>query len=101
MSQAPARTDRSADAHEHRHAASGSAAADSPVVAAPTPDASGDDPDHRQDPFDPRIEHRVQIRDRGPFVVAACEGCGWESYARRSRGLARREGHDHELLHPS
>jgi hypothetical protein len=57
-----------------------------------------DDPDSRTDLFDPRIRHKIQILDRGPFAVAVCSGCGWESFARRSRPLARREGRDHELL---
>lgn len=57
------------------------------------------DPDHRHDPFDPRVRHVVQVLERGPFVVATCVGCGWESFARRSRPLARSEGRDHELLH--
>jgi hypothetical protein len=57
-----------------------------------------DDPDRRPDLFDPRIDHKIQMLDRGPFAVAVCTGCGWESFARRSRPLARREGRDHELL---
>jgi hypothetical protein len=57
-----------------------------------------DDPDQHTDLFDPRIVHKIQILDRGPFAVAVCTGCGWESFARRSRPLARREGRDHELL---
>ena len=51
------------------------------------------------DPFDPRVRHVVQMVERGPFIVARCAGCGWESFARRSRPLARSEGRDHELLH--
>jgi hypothetical protein len=66
------------------------------LLPAATPPA---DPDHRHDPFDPRVRHVVQILERGPFVVATCTGCGWESFARRSRPLARSEGRDHELLH--
>jgi len=58
----------------------------------------GDDPDVRLDLFDPRIEHRVAIVERGPFAVAVCRGCGWESFARRSRPRARDEGRDHEVL---
>ena len=58
----------------------------------------GDDPDVRLDLFDPRIEHRVRLIERGPFAVAVCRGCGWESFARRSRPLAREEGLDHEAL---
>ncbi|MFI5100564.1 MAG: hypothetical protein ACHQE5_08625 [Actinomycetes bacterium] len=57
-----------------------------------------DDPDRRTDLFDPRISHKIHLLDRGPFAVAVCSGCGWESFARRSRPLARREGRDHELL---
>jgi hypothetical protein len=59
---------------------------------------AGDDPDLRLDLFDPRIEHRVHLMDRGPFAVAVCRGCGWESFARRSRPLARSEGRDHAVL---
>lgn len=51
--------------------------------------------------LDPRIEHRVVVEDRGPFTVSRCTGCGWESFARRSRRLARSEGRDHELLFAS
>jgi hypothetical protein len=47
----------------------------------------------------PGAEHRVRIEERGPFTVAVCRGCGWESFARRSRRLARSEGRDHELLY--
>ena len=72
------------------------ARADRPEVVA---DGVAVDPDRTSDPFDPRIEHRVRIDERGPFVVAVCAGCGWESFARRSRGLARAEARDHELLH--
>src|SRR6478672_6665873 len=57
-----------------------------------------DDPDARLDLFDPRIAHRVVLIDRGPFAVAVCRGCGWESFARRSRPRARGEGRDHEVL---
>ena len=56
------------------------------------------DPDRHADLFNPRIEHRVRLIDRGPFAVAVCSACGWESFARRSRGLARSEGRDHERL---
>jgi hypothetical protein len=56
------------------------------------------DPDERLDLFDPRIDHRVVQIERGPFTVAVCRGCGWESIARRSRPLARSEGTDHEVL---
>jgi hypothetical protein len=47
----------------------------------------------------PDAEHRVRMEERGPFAVAVCRSCGWESYARRSRRLARSEGRDHELLY--
>jgi hypothetical protein len=43
--------------------------------------------------------HVIKLIERGPFVVAQCVGCGWETFARRSRPLARREGLDHEVLH--
>ena len=46
-----------------------------------------------------RVEHSIGLVERGPFVVARCAGCGWETFARRSRPLARSEGHDHVLLH--
>jgi hypothetical protein len=45
------------------------------------------------------VEHTIVMVERGPFVVARCAGCGWETFARRSRPLARREGSDHVLLH--
>jgi hypothetical protein len=45
------------------------------------------------------IVHRTRLVERGPFVLAQCLGCGWETFARRSRPLARREGRDHEILH--
>jgi hypothetical protein len=45
------------------------------------------------------VEHVIALVERGPFVVARCAGCGWETFARRSRPLARREGKDHVLLH--
>jgi hypothetical protein len=67
---------------------------------APAEDAEAD-PDQRLDLFDPRIEHRAHLIERGPFIVAVCGGCGWESFARRSRQLARDEGIDHELLFAS
>ncbi len=69
---------------------------DLPVVV-PDP-VEVDDPDRRRDLFDPRIQHRSHLIERGPFTVAVCSGCGWESFARRSRPLARREGRDHEVL---
>jgi len=59
------------------------------------------DPDLRLEPFDPRVEHRIVLVERHAFSVATCTGCGWESYARRSRPLARREGRDHLLLYGS
>jgi hypothetical protein len=45
------------------------------------------------------VEHAIRLVERGPFVVAQCTGCGWETFARRSRPLARREGQDHVVLH--
>ncbi len=60
-----------------------------------------DDPDLRMDPFDPRVEHRIVLVERHAFTVATCTGCGWESFARRSRPLARTEGRDHLLLYGS
>ncbi|MCU0266519.1 MAG: hypothetical protein MUC45_10470 [Actinomycetia bacterium] len=39
--------------------------------------------------------HEVELVDEGAFTVAVCTGCGWRSYARRSRPLARREGDAH------
>jgi hypothetical protein len=68
---------------------------------APVEAARADDPDLRPDPFDPRIAHRVHLVERHAFTVAVCEGCGWESFARRSRPLARSEGRDHVLLYGS
>jgi hypothetical protein len=58
-----------------------------------------DDPDLRADPFDPRVQHAVRLVERHAFTVAVCDGCGWESFARRSRPLARSEGRDHVLLY--
>ena len=43
-------------------------------------------------------QHDVRVEDQGSFTVARCT-CGWRSYARRSRDLARREGNDHALLY--
>jgi hypothetical protein len=57
------------------------------------------DPDLRPDPFDPRVEHRFRLVEHYAFTVAVCDGCGWESFARRSRPLARSEGRDHVLLY--
>jgi hypothetical protein len=45
------------------------------------------------------VLHKIRLVERGPFIVAQCAGCGWETFARRSRPLARREGCDHEILH--
>jgi hypothetical protein len=45
------------------------------------------------------VEHVIKMVERGPFVVAQCAGCGWETFARRSRPLAYREGGDHVRLH--
>ena len=45
------------------------------------------------------LVHRTRLVERGPFVLAQCLGCGWETFARRSRPLARREGRDHEILY--
>jgi hypothetical protein len=59
------------------------------------------DPDEVIELLDPRIRHDVEMIERGPFAVAVCRGCGWESFARRSRRLARSEGRDHQLLHDS
>jgi hypothetical protein len=50
-------------------------------------------------PAGPPVVHEIALVERGPFSVAVCQGCGWETFARRSRPLARREGHDHVLLH--
>ena len=47
----------------------------------------------------PPVVHRIHLIERGPFIVAQCLGCGWETFARRSRPLARQEGRDHEVLH--
>ncbi|MER6298644.1 hypothetical protein ABT247_03610 [Kitasatospora sp. NPDC001539] len=43
-------------------------------------------------------EHRVAVSERGSFAFATCS-CGWYSAARRSRDLARREGHGHLAEH--
>jgi hypothetical protein len=43
-------------------------------------------------------DHEVEVADQGSFTVARCS-CGWRSYARRSRSLARSEGQDHLTLH--
>ena len=44
------------------------------------------------------VVHATRLDEQGPFVVASCT-CGWRSYARRSRPLARSEAKDHHLLH--
>ena len=44
------------------------------------------------------VAHMTRLDEQGPFLVASCT-CGWRSYARRSRPLARSEARDHELLH--
>jgi hypothetical protein len=46
------------------------------------------------------VAHETEIADDGAFTVARCS-CGWRSYARRSRPLARAEAADHKLLHSS
>jgi hypothetical protein len=72
-----------------------------PVLLPDAPDVVVADPDLRRDPFDPRIQHRYRLVERYAFSVAVCDGCGWESFARRSRPLARSEGRDHVLLYGS
>jgi hypothetical protein len=42
--------------------------------------------------------HEVRVADQGSFTVARCT-CGWRSYARRSRNLARSEGREHAILY--
>ncbi|HTY72484.1 MAG TPA: hypothetical protein VMI11_08675 [Actinomycetes bacterium] len=42
--------------------------------------------------------HVLSVNDEGSFTVARCT-CGWRSFARRSRGVARREAEDHRLLY--
>jgi hypothetical protein len=74
---------------------------DRPVVLPGPRVEPADDPDLRRDPFDPRIVHKVRLEERHAFTVAVCDGCGWESFARRSRPLARTEGRDHTLLYGS
>ena len=73
--------------------------ADRPVVLPGPRVEPADDPDSRRDPFDPRVEHKVRLVERHAFTGAVCDGCGWESFARRSRPLARSEGRDHVLLY--
>lgn len=43
--------------------------------------------------------HSVHLIEHHQFSVAICDTCGWRSFARRSRQLARDEGRDHEVLH--
>ena len=43
--------------------------------------------------------HSVHLIEHHQFSVAVCDTCGWRSFARRSRPLARDEGRDHEVLH--
>lgn len=43
--------------------------------------------------------HSVHLVEHHQFSLAVCDTCGWRSFARRSRPLARDEGRDHELLH--
>jgi hypothetical protein len=45
------------------------------------------------------VIHSVHLVEHHQFSVAVCDACGWRSFARRSRPLARDEGRDHELLH--
>ena len=46
-----------------------------------------------------RVVHSVHLIEHHQFSVAVCDTCGWRSFARRSRPLARDEGRDHEVLH--
>lgn len=46
-----------------------------------------------------RAIHSVHLVEHHQFSVAVCDTCGWRSFARRSRPLARDEGRDHEVLH--
>jgi hypothetical protein len=45
------------------------------------------------------VIHSVHLVEHHQFSVAVCDTCGWRSFARRSRPLARDEGRDHEVLH--
>jgi len=45
------------------------------------------------------VIHSVHLIEHHQFSVAVCDACGWRSFARRSRPLARDEGRDHEVLH--
>lgn len=45
------------------------------------------------------VVHSVHLVEHHQFSVAVCDTCGWRSFARRSRPLARDEGRDHEVLH--
>jgi hypothetical protein len=53
----------------------------------------------RADGLELVVTHLTQLVERGPFVVAVCSGCHWQTFARRSRPLARAEGREHERLH--
>jgi hypothetical protein len=64
---------------------------DTPTAATAVPTPEGGTPG-------PATLHVVAVSERGAFAVAVCR-CGWESFARRSREVARREGRDHEVLH--
>lgn len=57
------------------------------------------DPGPRLAESGPALIHSVHLVEHHQFTVAVCDACGWRSFARRSRQLARDEGHDHELLH--
>ncbi|WP_245880809.1 hypothetical protein [Streptomyces zhaozhouensis] len=45
-------------------------------------------------PPDATSDHRVELLERGPFLLARCS-CGWAAPARRSRPLARNEARTH------
>ena len=45
------------------------------------------------------VVHSVHLVEHHQFSVAVCDTCGWRSFARRSRPLARDEGRDHEVRH--
>jgi hypothetical protein len=45
------------------------------------------------------VVHSIHLVEHHQFSVAVCDTCGWRSFARRSRPLARDEGRDHEVLH--
>jgi hypothetical protein len=48
---------------------------------------------------DTPVIHSVHLVEHHQFSLAVCDTCGWRSFARRSRPLARDEGRDHEVLH--